>query len=401
MLRGHDPISAEAAAALREALPGLADETIATIAREVADYERAMEGSFGEIVRLGVEIALGRFVDELAGAEAVDATGRMTYVDLGRGEFQAGRSLDALLSAYRVGARIAWRRFVQAGVAGGLAPEVLYRIGEAIFEYIDVLSAESAEGYAAEQTAEMGERRRRRSRLVTLLAADPPAPEEDVLAVAAEASWELPPRLAALAVAESADGFDSDALAVATERLARVLGQGAIAAVVDGVAIALIVDPDAPGRHRQISAAVDGRNAALGPSVAWPRAGHSIRRARSALALALAGRIESEGLVVAEQHLASLLLHSDPLLGSELAIRQLAPLDDLAGATRARLVETLAAWLDRPGQVQAVAAELGVHPQTVRYRVRQLRELFGDALEDADARFELALALRASDARAA
>jgi DNA-binding PucR family transcriptional regulator len=30
----------------------------------------------------------------------------------------------------------------------------------------------------------------------------------------------------------------------------------------------------------------------------------------------------------------------------------------------------------------------------VRYRVRRLRELFGDALEDPDRRFELALALR-------
>jgi DNA-binding PucR family transcriptional regulator len=30
----------------------------------------------------------------------------------------------------------------------------------------------------------------------------------------------------------------------------------------------------------------------------------------------------------------------------------------------------------------------------VRYRVAQLRELFGEALDDPDARFELALALR-------
>ena len=41
-----------------------------------------------------------------------------------------------------------------------------------------------------------------------------------------------------------------------------------------------------------------------------------------------------------------------------------------------------------------MAAALDVHPQTVRYRVRQLRDLFGDRLEDPDARFELSLALR-------
>ena len=61
---------------------------------------------------------------------------------------------------------------------------------------------------------------------------------------------------------------------------------------------------------------------------------------------------------------------------------------------------TLRVWLDHPGQVQRVAALLDVHPQTVRYRVARLRELYGDALEDADARFELALALRAGGAEA-
>ena len=83
-----------------------------------------------------------------------------------------------------------------------------------------------------------------------------------------------------------------------------------------------------------------------------------------------------------------------PAVAADLAASRLAPLDDLAEGPRARLRETLAAWIDRPGQVQAVAATLDVHPQTVRYRVRQLRDLFGERLEDPDARFELALALR-------
>ena len=48
----------EAAGLLRPVLPALADETIAAIAREVPDYERAMEGYFGRAVRMGVEVAL-------------------------------------------------------------------------------------------------------------------------------------------------------------------------------------------------------------------------------------------------------------------------------------------------------------------------------------------------------
>ena len=38
---------------------------------------------------------------------------------------------------------------------------------------------------------------------------------------------------------------------------------------------------------------------------------------------------------------------------------------------------------------------LHIHPQTARYRLRQLQLLFGDALHEPDARFELEIALRA------
>src|SRR3954447_22501479 len=107
-----EAIPPAAADVLRPALPGLADETIATIAREVPDYERAMEGLFGQMVRLGVEVALGRFVDDIARRPRPAGPEQDTYVNLGRGEFHAGRSLDTLLAAYRVGARLAWRRFV-------------------------------------------------------------------------------------------------------------------------------------------------------------------------------------------------------------------------------------------------------------------------------------------------
>jgi DNA-binding PucR family transcriptional regulator len=41
-----------------------------------------------------------------------------------------------------------------------------------------------------------------------------------------------------------------------------------------------------------------------------------------------------------------------------------------------------------------MAERLGLHVQTVRYRLKGLRELLGDALDDPDERFELALALR-------
>jgi PucR-like helix-turn-helix protein len=409
--RTYARLPPEAGAVLRPALPGLADEIIAAIAAEVPGYARAMEGSFGQVVRLGVEVALGRFVDLLVGDASDEASARETYVDLGRGEFHAGRSLDALLAAYRVGARMTWRRFVEAGTAGGLPHERLFDLGEAIFAYIDELSAESAEGYAEEQSAAAGERQRRRRDLVRLLVAEPPAAPEAIRTAAQAAGWALPQRVAVL-VAAAADEPTGLAAATAAEagaaapgeqivdaiaaRLARRVGADAVGAAVGGLAVVAIGDPEAPGRRRLLAAALDGERGALGPAGPWSSAGASLRRAAAAFRLGDAG-----GLVVAEEHLAELVLAADPELAADLARARLAPLDDLAEGPRERLIETLGAWLDRPGQVQAVGAALGVHPQTVRYRLKQLRERFGSRLEDPEARFELALALRAARRRPA
>ncbi len=399
--RTFSAIPSETADALRPVLSGLADETIAAIAVEVPDYARAMEGSFGAAVRRGVEIAFERFLALIENPEAASsARTREIYVDLGRGEFHAGRSLDALLAAYRVGARLAWRRFVEAGREAGLSPEVLYDLGEAIFAYIDEISAESADGYAQEQSSVAGETQRRRRRLVRLLAEDPPASEEAVRTAAGAANWPLPRRVAALvtggpkAAGEGATGAAQDALDNAATALARRLGSAAVGAEAWGRVCVFVPDPDAPGGRRQLEAALDGERGALGPTVEWREAGASLRRAVAALAL------DADGpLVVAAEHLSTLLLSADPALGAALARTRLAPLAELSDTQRERMTETLKAWLDRPGQVQAVAAALGVHPQTVRYRLNTLRELFGERLEDPDARFELSLALRVASMR--
>jgi hypothetical protein len=403
-------LSPAAADALRAALPDLADDIIAAIAAEVADYRRAMEGRFAQGVRFGVEVALIRFVDMLEGKSTQESGPRDTYFRLGAGEYQAGRSLDALLAAYRVGARLAWRRFVDAGTRAGFTPDALYDLGEAIFAYIDEISAESAAGFADAQSEAAGESQRRRRGLLRLLVQEPPAAEEAVRTAAQSAGWTLPRLMAAVVAAEAEEPERTDEVDGVAARLARRLGPGAVGAEVGGLAVVMMPDPEGPGRRKALETAIEGRVAALGPSLPWAEAATSLRRAASAFRLAARGRLGSpssagqsgasapgQSLVVADEHLPALLLAAEPALAADLARSRLAPLDGLGAGPRERLVATLRAWLDRPGQVQAVAAALDVHPQTVRYRLKQLRELFGSRLEDPEARFELSLALRAAD----
>jgi DNA-binding PucR family transcriptional regulator len=71
----------------------------------------------------------------------------------------------------------------------------------------------------------------------------------------------------------------------------------------------------------------------------------------------------------------------------------LRPLGELSPATRDRLTETLASWLRHMGDRTAVADELFIHPQTVRYRMCQLREYFGAELDSPRSRARMLLAL--------
>jgi hypothetical protein len=370
------------AAVVRPLLPELVDEVIEAVG-SVPGYERPLEGEFGVGVRAGVEEALNHLVLEIEASGPVERPN--VYTRLGRGEMRAGRSLDSLLSAYRIGARVTWRRVAAAGEASGLEPATLYLLAESIFAYIDVLSAESAEGYALEQTAIAGKTELARRRLVRLLVREPAADPDLVQAAAHEAGWQLPRTLAAVAIASAEqDGTRSPTLQ---------LPHGAVTETVGELTCAIVPDPDAPGRRTQLERAVrnSGVRAGLGTTVAWTEAAVSFVRARAALALA-----PDASLVSASDRAGELLLTADPALSTEFAAAQLAPLASLSPGSRERLTATLRIWLEEQGRLAPAAQRLGIHPQTARYRLARLRELFGDGLDDADTRFWLELALRVS-----
>lgn len=372
------------AAPLRPRVPQLVREVLDAVQSAVPEYS-----ALDPAVSRGVHVALDGFLDLVEGGDETRLPGREVYVRFGQAQARQGRSLDALLHAYRAGARVAWRGFAEAGHEGGVDPEALYTLAEAVFAYIDEISAASAEGHARQQSVAAHEQLERRRRLVEALLGEPQPPAAEVARAAAEAGWELPERVAALA-------FDG----AAPERVDARLGALALVTRIGGTGWALVPDPEAPARRAELRSAL-GRSVAgaIGPEVALAEAARSARRARLALEL-VAMPAGGGRLVVADDHLLDLILHRDEELASELAARRLEPLDELPDATRDRLLETLGAWLDAHGEARPAAAALHVHVQTVRYRLGQLRDLLGDALDDPAARLELALALRVEAGRA-
>ena len=365
---------------LRAVLPDLVEEVMEAVRAGVPAYAGPFRGAFGRTVRIGVEQALAGFVELVESGPGARIPAREVYVGLGRGEVRQGRTLDALLAAYRAGAQVAWRRFARAATDAGAPPEALIRLAEAVFAFIDELSAASAEGHAQAAALAAGERRA----LLGLLLADAPVSEEELAAVAAEAAWRVPPTVAVVAF-EHAEPL----------RLTGRLPSEALVGGADGAGRALIPDPDAPRRRDELRVAFRGVPAALGPTVPPARAATSAQRATAALALAA----EGEELVIADDRLVDVLLLGDATLAEELADRALAPLDALPAGARDRLAETLSAWLGHQGEVRAAAEALHVHTQTVRYRLGRLRDVLGGALDDPSGRLALQLALRARQLR--
>jgi hypothetical protein len=374
-------VGPEVPAALRPVLGGLSEAVVRAVSVEIPAYARPIEGEFGRNMLLGVERALARFVGLLEDPGRGSERWRQIYVELGRGEFRAGRTLDALLGAYRIGGRVAYRWIVDAGQAAGLAPAVLFDVGEAVFAYIDDLSAESIEGYAAEQYSEAGARERARRALISALSQDPLSLEE-VRSEARRLGTRVGERIAAFAAAER------DVAAIA-----RQLSAGDVVAVVDGRTVGFLLDPDAPRERERLVGALAQTTLALGPTLPTARASASLALARRLLALIDRGVLAEGTPIAVDDQLPALLVNADPRVAARLAQQALAPLEPLAPAARSRLTDTLRAWLEHQGRAEAVAHVLAVHPQTVRYRVNQLRELFGGALDDPVQRTQLGLAL--------
>jgi DNA-binding PucR family transcriptional regulator len=94
-----------------------------------------------------------------------------------------------------------------------------------------------------------------------------------------------------------------------------------------------------------------------------------------------------------EERLADLVVRSDDGALGDLRARVLEPIAHLAPGVQEKLTDTLRAWVLHNGRRDRVAEALFVHPQTVRYRMGQLRDLYGARLEDPRTVLELTLAL--------
>ncbi|CAM5267320.1 PucR family transcriptional regulator [Streptomyces coeruleorubidus] len=222
-----------------------------------------------------------------------------------------------------------------------------------------------------------------------------PAADRSSAAALAAADTNGDPLAALADVMESAAARAGEAVLVVPEgeRLVVLAADGGAAAAACGEYAAALESARAGVREKVPGGEEDelvvGLSAPAGPIAASA----AYKQAEQALSVA---RRRGRVLVEHEQMAAGSVL---PLLADD-AVRAFAdgmlrPLYEHDATGRGDLVASLRAWLSRHGQWDAAAADLGVHRHTLRYRMRRVEEILGRSLDDADARMELWLALKA------
>jgi hypothetical protein len=383
-----EPVPAETVAAVRAELDTLIEDIIRAVRAESPVYGQVLTAPEGMGIRLGIEQAIRAFLEAVEHGQRPAGETDELWRRLGEAEFQAGRSLDDLRAAFRTGTRAAWRGAADLATRAGVSAPIAISLAEAIFVYGDELATDVVEGYLRIQSDQAGERERRRRRLAQLLL-DPGGSDPETLSHASElARWPAPRELAVLVLA-----------AETSLDVTRRLDVNALTGSDADGAWLILPDPEGPGRSQALERALAGEPAVLGPTVAPAQAPRSLQWARTALALVQDGALPARCPLRVTDHLAELILLRDREMAGELMRTRLAALDELPAGERARLLDTLTAWLAHQRHTPGIAAELHVHPQTVRYRLAKLRELLPDQLDTPEGRFELELALRVRQAR--
>lgn len=376
-------IPREFAAVLRPRIDVISREMIETIARELPDYRKPADSPFGHDFTSAVKRALHDFADLVEDPRSPRADNALFFRGLGKAEYRNGRSLDLLQAAYRIGARVGCRCYIQLAQDAGLSTETVLVLSEAVLIHINALANESVKGYAAAREHNDGDRLGRdRRALAERLLERRPTGGAPLSGLAARAEWPLPAAVACvLTTPAEQDAFDRDVL---------VLPRGPELVLV-------LPDTAIDDSLAAVRARLRERQAVLGPTVPLAEAWLSLHCARSVNRLVQRKMVppSGDGMVSAADHLSEVMLTGNEPLGRLLAQRTVSCLTDLSRGKATRLEETLDALLSSWGRTAPEVAEaLGVHPQTARNRMRQLESLLGDRLSDPSFRLEAQVVLR-------
>lgn len=329
---------------------------------------------------------------------------------LGILQARSSQSVEPILAAYRIAARVAWDEILRAWRGHPEAtPEAIMLIANYVFAALDQVAAEVTKTHLHAREQHMQRGTRAHARLFHALISDN-----------FDSELELQRQALALNAPLAASGYiaivcklvlgnregERGGQALAEVAAGLELPRGALLHATDPSTLVILWPADASAgmeAARQFLAQLqDAAESRSGQLKARIRAGigghhgglHGISRSylEAQQALEAGRKLRPEAAVHGHDEVIPLLvLAQNPLQAERFVSHALGRLQDAKVRNRQQLLDTLEAYLDR-GSVKDAASALGLHRHTVLYRLEKLRELLGD-LDVPATRMRLQLAL--------
>lgn len=376
---------------LRSTAPVLTMQITERIQKEVASYAGPASGRRHALIATAVRHAIDQFCAALENRPHSTDDVVKLFRQMGRGEAQDGNTLDAMRAAYLIATHEAWSHLRRHAATNTMPPEALASITQALFIYIDRLTRLVAAGHLAgsEQRASQ-EATSVRQKLVERLLDG--RSTETVADLAERADWAVPAQLivfrAELDISRRPRNLATH-LAVTIPHILIRDEIHSITAILAGNS-----DSSLPYELRHLPSS---QHMAYSWPVPVDHTRHALLWVRRALRLMSSGVIHDQAIVNCGDYRTLLWMHADPVLMRHTRDELLAPLAQEKPHSKAVLSETLLLWLQTHASAPKLAEQLGVHDQTIRMRLRRLKELFGDQLIDPSQSLALLIALRQVD----
>ena len=333
---------------------------------------------------------------------------------LGILQARSSQSVEPILAAYRIAARVAWDAILRAWRGHPeVTPEALMITANYVFAALDQVAAEVTKTYLHAREQHMQRGTRARARLFHALITDNFDSELELQKQALTLNMPIATSGYVAVVCtliighrEGARGGDSLAEVVNSLELPR----GAISHTTDPTTLVILWPADSAAAGEAGSGARDfvlsidqEAVARSGPAKARVRAGiggfHAGLRgvSRSYLeaqqAIEAGRKLRPDAIVHShDEVIPYLVLAQNALLADRFVRDSLGPLLDHKTRNRAQLMETLEAYLTT-GTVKDAATALDLHRHTVLYRLERVKELLGVDLDVPANRLRLQLAL--------
>ncbi|CAB3646616.1 hypothetical protein LMG24238_00794 [Paraburkholderia sediminicola] len=361
-------------------------------------------------IRNSIDWSAKLWFETLLSGSAPSAEGLEAFREYGRRRVYQGLPLDALLRAFRLGSRELWCSYIDPDEKrNDLRDELLFRISPFLMEFFDVLAQIISQTYLEEQYKQARWRESLRYQLHSIIFYYPDDTEGFAKTAAALRLDGTIPRIALAIDLHSIDSssptFKSelDRIVVATAGRLK-LPVDALFDIWYGGKLLLWIPArlgDLVGMSdlqmgKQIAAVAEAipeiKSIGVG-LMGEGAAGWAMSAEEASRALSLGRAQGSEERV----WLYSKIVLEESVRGTKNALRYLVSLVEQL-ASEPELLETLRTYFDQLQRRKVTASVLGIHPNTLNYRLERIENILGARLDDASwiSKLDIAIKLHGS-----